>query len=179
MSAVEGWRLPSGRHAGELITRVPVSYLRWMVNAGHTNAAEARAELGRRGTVLPTIEISNHAIDTASLQVLRRWEHRRSSRREGFYSWLHRLANEALEHAAAAHTPTPNGCRLEHPDGVVFVFTFGEVFPVVKTVLPARRPPTDGKVRTHEAAGVPGERHLGPLADCERCNQGGPDARDT
>ncbi len=168
--STHGWRMPMGRHKGERITRVPVSYLRWMVNAGAQHADKAREELGRRGTVLPTLEISHHAIDRASMLVLRKWQHR-DNRSEGLHAWLHRLANEVLEHAAVAHVPTTDGTKLEHPDGVVFVFTFGECWPTVKTVMPSRRVPprpTD-EVLTHDAIYVPGEIHLGSIEECPKC----------
>lgn len=41
--------LPNGKHRGESIERIPVSYVKWMIQVGHTHAAEARAELARRG----------------------------------------------------------------------------------------------------------------------------------
>ena len=39
-----------GKHKGELYTRVPVSYLFWMVNVEHQDAATAQAEIDRRGS---------------------------------------------------------------------------------------------------------------------------------
>jgi len=61
-----------GKYKGELWTRIPLSYLRWCVNEG-AQAEIAKAELVRRGSSqLPTVEISNHAMDRATLR-LRKW----------------------------------------------------------------------------------------------------------
>ena len=60
------WLMPNGRHKGKRITRVPVSYLKWMINARHQYEEYAQAELNRRGTVTPELEVSGHAIDAAS-----------------------------------------------------------------------------------------------------------------
>ena len=62
-----GMVMPIGRHAGTPITRLPVSYLLWMDQSAHSMANVARAELKRRGTTRPTLDVSNHAIDRASL----------------------------------------------------------------------------------------------------------------
>ena len=124
---------------------------------------------GWRMPIMPTLEISHHAIDSASLRVLRKWEHRRNAK-EGLHAWLHRLASEVLEHAAIGHEPTVDGTKLEHPDGVVFVFTFGTCWPTVKTVMAARPVPRpDDKVETHRSIHVPGEIHMGPIGECRRC----------
>ncbi len=47
--------LDFGRHAGELWTRVPISYLKWLANElqdSNPNKAMALAELERRGAGL-------------------------------------------------------------------------------------------------------------------------------
>ena len=62
-----------GRHKGTPYTRIPVSYLLWMVGAGHSRADVAQAELDRRGTTVPELDISGHAIDRASLVCRRTW----------------------------------------------------------------------------------------------------------
>jgi hypothetical protein len=55
----------------------------------------AKAEISRRGTVLPTLEISGHAIDRASLACRRTWHENRGNE-EGLNAWLIRICNEAL-----------------------------------------------------------------------------------
>lgn len=130
-----GERIAFGRHAGELYTRLPVSYLRWLANIEHPTAGPiARAELARRGTTLPTLEISHHAIDRASLRALDFW---RAERRkdEGLYRWLHRRAVAARESAG----PTLETDRVDH-DGIRFVFERDGAWPVLKTVMRRGRP---------------------------------------
>lgn len=85
-----------GRHAGELYTRIPVSYLTWMVNQNTSRSHIAAAELKRRGTVMPTLEISGHAIDRASLSCRKYW-HETRGEQEGLNAWLLRVSKEALE----------------------------------------------------------------------------------
>jgi len=116
-----------GKHKGELYTRIPVSYLRWMVQCGHQESEIARAELERRGTTLPTVEISGHAIDTASLRVRKIW-HETRAENEGLNSWLIRMCNEALEESE------PDADNRVHYNGMRLVFESGE-WPVLKTVM--------------------------------------------
>lgn len=87
--------IATGKHAGELYTRLPVGYLRWMINVGHSEAPTAQAELDRRGTIMPTLDVSAHAIDRASLQALDIWQATRKPD-EGIAAWVHRIASEAL-----------------------------------------------------------------------------------
>lgn len=116
-----------GRHAGEPYTRLPVSYLRWMVNARHSRADIAEAELKRRGTVTPDIDITGHAIDRASQRCLDLWQKSRQGP-EGLHAWLHRMAVAALEKPADV-----NG---RHRCGeIIFVIDQAGCWPVVKTVL--------------------------------------------
>ena len=123
-------RIDFGKHAGERYTRVPVSYLRWMVNVRHPKADIAEAELNRRGTTLPTLEISHHAIDRASVHLLDKWRKWRQ-KDEGLYSWLHRVANQAWQKDQSAD-------RVEF-GGIVFVFERDGAWPVVKTVIRSKR----------------------------------------
>lgn len=85
-----------GRHKGELYTRVPVSYLIWMVQANHNQSEIAKSELDRRGTIVPDIEISGHAINRASLSCRKIW-HETKEKDEGLYTWLIRMSKNALE----------------------------------------------------------------------------------
>ncbi len=124
-----------GKHKGELWTRIPVSYLKWLVNTTplpNSTAGEGRliaaAELKRRGTVTPTIEISGHAIDSASLRCRKTW-HECSNPNEGLHAWLCRMAVEAL-------AIDPTGEAIVYA-GIKWVFVHGEAYPTLKTVMPA------------------------------------------
>lgn len=130
------WTMPNGKHRGKPIEQIPVGYLRWMVGARHGEAERARAELQRRGSVLPTIEISGHAIDRASLYLRRTW-HETRGEKEGLHAWLVRKATEALA-KGERRTPT----RIEY-DGISFRFEMDCEWPVLKTVLP-------GSARHHQ-----------------------------
>ncbi|MBL8260376.1 MAG: hypothetical protein JNM60_11250 [Candidatus Competibacteraceae bacterium] len=117
---------------GVRYTRLPVSYLKWMVNVRHSRAGIAEAELARRGTVTPELEVTGHALDRASLRCLDLWA---STRRdgEGLHAWLCRMAAEALAANVAGDQR-----RLQYA-GIKFVFGWGGVWPVLKTVMPAGR----------------------------------------
>lgn len=123
-----------GKHRGELWTRVPLSYLVWMVNASHDQRTIAQAELDRRGVNLDEyrdqIEISNHAIDRASLRLRKTWHEDRKPD-EGLHTWLHRVAREAL-------ASLPERKEKIVFRGIKFVFGFGDLFTTLKSVMPAR-----------------------------------------
>jgi hypothetical protein len=121
--------MPNGRHKDVQITRVPVSYLKWMVGASHTYAKEAQAELDRRGTVTPEIEVSGHAIDRASLRIRKFW-HQDRGQEEGLHAWLCRRGKEAYdlmrkEGREAGRVPYLN---------VMWIFEADGVWPVLKSV---------------------------------------------
>jgi hypothetical protein len=120
-----------GKHKGERWTRVPVSYLTWLGNQveENENVKIARAELARRGSTYPTIEISGHAVDRASLQCRKIW-HDTRGREEGLNSWLIRMSNEALV-KGKKFEDNPNKYRYL---GMKFVFEFGEFYPTLKTI---------------------------------------------
>lgn len=116
-----------GKHEGELYTRLPVGYLTWMVNANHSRKEYAQAELDRRGTTMPEIQISGHAIDRFSLRYMDKfWERRNEN--EGLHSFMHRMALEAHEKGKQ------DGDRYFYY-GIKFVFAEGSEFPTLKTVL--------------------------------------------
>jgi hypothetical protein len=118
-----------GRHKGQPWTRLPVGYLKYLVNADTQYRAIAEAELKRRGTTLEyTLEISGHAIDRASLRCRRQWLQTRE-REEGLHAWLHRLASEALK------TATDENERVVF-QGLKFVFAYGEIYPTLVSVMP-------------------------------------------
>lgn len=124
--------MPNGRHVGIPITRVPVSYLKWMVCSRHSCAAYAEAELKRRGTVTPDLDISGHAIDRASLLCRRTWNETRRED-EGLHAWLVRMAGGALDQGIRHHEQPG---RI-HYAGLSWRFELDGVWPVLKTVLPA------------------------------------------
>lgn len=123
-----------GRHRGTPYTRLPVSYLKWMVNSNHSRAEIAAAELARRGTVTPDLDVSGHAVDRASLFGLDVWVATRQEG-EGLHAWLCRLAAEAL-----AEGDADGQGRLRHR-GLKFVFERDGVWPVLKTVVRDHRQP--------------------------------------
>ncbi len=131
-----GLVVPFGRHKGTLLTRVPVSYLKWMVNESPEGANPqfqdwhvlAKAELKRRGTVTPELEISGHAIDRASLLCRKTW-HEDRGKDEGLHAWLVRVSQEALK------------LIKDDADSIIYkemklVFERGSEWPVLKTVVP-------------------------------------------
>ena len=123
----EGLRVDFGRHKDELYTRVPVQYLRWMIGTKHTKADIAEAELKRRGTTVPDLDVSGHAIDRASFRILNKWERERRPD-EGLYSWLVRIAREALDKGIRA------GDIVVY-SGLKLVFQMDGRWPVLKTIM--------------------------------------------
>ena len=118
-----------GRHNGAPYTRIPVSYLRWMVNTGRSRADIAKAEIERRGTVTPDLDVSGHAIDRASTCCRRIWHQTAASDSEGLHAWLCRVAAEAL----VMNVRDGDGCYLRM--GMRFVFDESGAWPVLKTVM--------------------------------------------
>jgi hypothetical protein len=145
--------LTFGRHKGQLITRVPVSYLQWMVRDRVGPHEEAEAELKRRGTTRPEVDLTPHAIDRASQRLLPSWQ-RDGGPEEGLYSWLCRRALEAFNEAEVG-----SDGKAVHK-GIVWVFADEGGWPVVKTVMwkgePKREP------ETLPSWGEPRDPHLPP-----------------
>lgn len=118
------------KHAGERIVHVRAGYLIWMVSNKAGPWEIAQQELDRRRIVIPEIEISGHAIDSASLRIRRVWhEHREKA--EGLHGWLCRMAVEARV----------EGVKQIEGDvwsylGVKWVYGLDGRFPVLKTVIP-------------------------------------------
>ena len=130
-----GMLIDFGKHRGERYTRAPISYLRWMVNKDHSRADVAKAELARRGVPLHdrAVEISSHAIDSASNRLLSTWRKLRTGpANEGLHAWLYRFCEDALNH----HKPDEQG-RITYK-GVRLVFEPGALYPVLKTCMPAK-----------------------------------------
>lgn len=126
--------LEYGRYAGAPWTRIPVGYLRWMVNVRHAQAESARRELERRGTTFPDLELSGHAIDRVSQRMLDEWQRRRRGD-EGLNSWLHRTARDALDRGHDL------GRGRHEWEGAIYVFAMDNEWPVLMTVLPRRSKP--------------------------------------
>lgn len=116
-----------GKHKGELYTRLPVNYLKWMMNNDTRDADIAKAELERRGTVTPDMDISGHAIDRASLHCMDLY--RKSCKDdEGINAWLIRMATEAIK-------KKPNDKNHHIHNSIKFCFEKEGVWPVLKTVI--------------------------------------------
>lgn len=123
-----------GKHNGERWTRIPISYLKWILNEMPESDQRhqiAKSELERRGDTMPAeVEISNHAIDKASLRVRRMW-HEDRGEDEGLYSWLVRISTEAL---AVKNKQGEQNERVNYK-GCKLIFTYGNYFPTLKTVM--------------------------------------------
>jgi hypothetical protein len=117
-----------GKHKGELFTRLPVSYLRWMINENAPMVEFAKAEFERRGDTMPKVELSGHAIDNASLRVRKIW-HETRGEDEGLYSWLMRMTLEAMQHGEKLESG-----KIKYR-GMKFVIAQGEEFPSLKTIM--------------------------------------------
>lgn len=117
-----------GKHKGQPYTRLPVSYLKWMINERHSKSDIAVAELERRGTTTPDLDISGHAIDRASLSCRKIW-HEDRAKDEGLHAWLIRVASEALE-----LKKIDDKGRYRHK-GMKFAFEQDGFWPVLKTVM--------------------------------------------
>ena len=124
-----GLTIEFGKHRGELFTRIPVSYLKWMINTPDCPQQEiAKAEFERRGDTLPQVELTGHAIDNASLRVRKIW-HETKKDGEGLYSWLQRMTLDAWEHGERLPTGKIKWQRMK------FVIEEGAEFPVLKTIM--------------------------------------------
>lgn len=129
-----GMVLGFGKFAKELYTRAPISYLRWMIDCKHSRAEVAQAELDRRGVTATdnNIEISGHAIDSASMRCHKAWRKDRGSQ-EGLHAWLLRLCDEAL-----GELEMGDDNRIIHK-GVILVFNKGDLYWTLKTVMSDKR----------------------------------------
>jgi hypothetical protein len=105
-----------------------------MVGVRHTYAAIAEAELKRRGTKLPTVEVSGHALDRASQQCLDLWQRdTKNGEREGLNAWLTRLFEEALRQGVR------EGRDRIHYRRMCFVVQEEYMWPVLVTVMRKNR----------------------------------------
>ena len=120
------------KHRGERIQRVPVSYLLWMVNAQAGPYRVAQMELDRRGTVVPEIEVSGHAIDAASLRIRKTW-HENRAKAEGLHSWLCRAALDARRQGESLGEDAYSWLDIK------WVIADGDQWPTLRTVIPLKR----------------------------------------
>lgn len=129
-----------GRHKGTLWTRVPVSYLLWMVNVNHSRVEVAKSELKRRGTVLPELDVSGHAIDMASLRL---WDLFRDMRTEGegLHGWLVSISRLARLRGKLKEDDNDDAKSYNYM-GVKFVFEESGAWPILKTVMKNKSHPT-------------------------------------
>ncbi len=127
--SVSGYRIPNGRHQGKRITRIPVGYLRWMVNVGHEDEDKAIAELDRRGTAKCEMDVSAHAIDRASQRLLDKWQN--SGLDVGLHTWVAGMAKQALEHGK--RTENEAGITVKY-EGVKYFFEIDRKWPILKSV---------------------------------------------
>ena len=116
-----------GKHKGERWTRLPISYLKWLINEETQYSDIAEAELKRRGTILDhEIDISGHAVDRASINCMNHWRKTRK-RNEGLYSWLMRMSKAAIKQDGKKE-------KIVYK-GVTFVFCYGKLYPTLKTII--------------------------------------------
>lgn len=117
-----------GRFKGQPWTRIPVSYLKFLINEGSRFAPIAQAELKRRGIALTQeLEVSGHAIDRASQKMIGKWMETRVGD-EGLHAWLVRMATDAR-----ARGRKSDG-KYEYV-GMLFTFAEGELWPTLTTVM--------------------------------------------
>ncbi len=127
-----------GRFAGKPINRVPASFLRSLIFRQKAEADIAKAELERRGSMLPEMDISSHAVNRASTRLYERYlSTRKPASRgdtdpEGLWNWLYRIAHSAL------YSGTQVDGKIHHK-GLVFIFKFDGDWPVLKSVMENRR----------------------------------------
>ncbi len=117
-----------GKHKGTLFTRLPVSYLRWIVNERANMWEFAKAEIERRGHKLPEIEISAHAINNASLRALNFYLSDRKGN-EGLHTWLERITLETIKHNGDYENKKIRYKKIS------LAIEKGEEFPVLKTII--------------------------------------------
>lgn len=124
------WRWPIGKFRGVLITRTPPGYLVWAINNMEPHYSDkARAELARRQTYEPNIEVTGHALNRASQRILHVWQSEKTE--DGLYTWLAKKAEAALH--AQPQGPFPKNYQVTH-NGIVYAFKMKYVIPVLASV---------------------------------------------
>lgn len=131
-----------GKHSGQRVTRLPVSYLKWAIvgNVSRPTTTKsgtypffqvAMAEIKRRGERMSDIDVSAHAIDRLSLRYRKVW-HETAVKEEGLHSWAQRIAKEAWETRTDEMKQDENVYVIKY-QGIQWVIE-EFVIPVVKTV---------------------------------------------
>lgn len=120
-----------GKFKGQRWTRLPISYLKWLINIGSQYASIAQYEMTRRViTTLDQMDISGHAVDRASMFCSKQWRETRE-KSEGLHSWIYRKACAALKDGKI--TGTESEGRIY--EGMKFIFKFGSVSPTLVTIM--------------------------------------------
>jgi len=92
-------KLNFGKHAGKDIKEVPTGYLTWMVEKEIKNYNDAKEELIRRKKSSVPCELTNKAIDMASVNMLDKFLERENLK-EGIATFFSKLALEIIEQGA-------------------------------------------------------------------------------
>lgn len=146
-----------GKHKGERWTRLPVGYLKWMSNQLTGEGQRlADLELERRGSIVePTIELSGHAIDRASIYFIDKWLLQRSHDKEGFHTWLAKTAQQAYDIAEvppySETSEEPVTIKVKY-NGMKLAIMVGRHYPVLKTVMPTKEDQRRGTIRINTTA---------------------------
>lgn len=122
-----------GIYTGLEIEAAPVRYMFHLFRESSDQSVRllARKELITRGALIGGVDLTAHAIDQASVRLLKRYEdtHKKN---EGLYSWLSRISTAALERGTRFQDDTI-GYK-----GMVFVFCFKNSIPLLKTIIAMR-----------------------------------------
>lgn len=134
-----------GKHSGQLLTRVPISYLNWGVAVGAEGPVElkdgttvkffeaARAEIERRGERIQNVEVSGHAIDRISQRHRKKW-HETKKEGEGLYTWAQRMTLEALDSVKEyGEDDLDDGKLTVEYKGMKLVIIMNQVIPTLLT----------------------------------------------
>ena len=139
-----------------------MSYLRWMVSVGHEKAEHAKEELDRRGTVIPEVEVSGHAIDRASQRCLDVWRGDLANPNEGLHAWLSRVAKEALD-----RNQVDAKGRFYHK-GCWWAIDTGLAIPVLKSVVRRSKGQGPGCAGARSPASCRHDRREGHVTEADR-----------
>ena len=120
-------RLKTGKYRGQLWSRIPLGYLKFLIRIDAKDSDRAKRELDRRGTIVDNeVELTKHAIDRASVYCFESW--RRKKNRVGLYTWLHDRAVQAIKNGDR------RGENIYH-NGIKFVFDLKGIQPTLITVF--------------------------------------------
>lgn len=119
---------PGGKYKGRSIKRVPVRYLFNNIQHNSIYSTVSREELQRRGSHLPDIDVTSHAIDRVSLLCLDLWQKTKKNN-EGIYSWVLRMARNAIDKGSYKNN------RIIAYKSLIFAFDMSLTVPLLKTVM--------------------------------------------